>query len=59
MGGRRACYACFVLSEAEGLSVVDERRAETAISVARYQADSEGENLAILLVAKLLPLPGG
>ena len=30
---------CVVLSDAEGRSVVDERRTETADRVARYQAD--------------------
>ena len=32
-------YACFALSDAKGLGTADERRTETAVWVARYQAD--------------------
>ena len=32
------CF-CFVLSDAKGLGIVDECRADTTVWVARYQAD--------------------
>ena len=38
-GWIRAYSACFVLSDARGLGIVDERSAETAVRIARYQAD--------------------
>ena len=39
MGAWRDYFACFVLSDAEGRGIVDERRTETVDRVARYQAD--------------------
>ena len=35
----RACFVCFVLSDAEGPGIADERRTETASRAVRYQAD--------------------
>ena len=33
--------SCLVLSDAEGPGIVDEHRTETAVTVARYQADGQ------------------
>ena len=41
--GVRTCFGRFLLSDAKGMSIVNEGRAETADWVARYQADSQGE----------------
>ena len=51
-------FACFVLSDAEGRGVVDERRAETADKVARYQADYIAGRLCYSY-HKLPPRPRG
>ena len=59
MGGRRVCYACFVLSDDQGLGIVDERKTESAIRVARYKADEQGKPGYATRTTKLLPRPGG
>jgi len=43
VGGWRACFTCFVLSDAEGPGIVNQRWTEAADRVARYQADQQGE----------------
>ena len=58
VGGWRACFSCFVLSDGERRGILHKRRTETADRVARDQGGQVGKTWLCYSYHKLLPLPG-